>query len=127
MGKRMTQVWKIALILISLLTALNSRGEMVSDVESIYMGSCIACHGSDGTGAMPGVHDLTDPNGALKKSDQELFAVIRQGIDSSSGGIVMPPNGGNKNLTDAEISGLVRYLRTTFGSNELGPKPNIGD
>ncbi|MFH1820201.1 MAG: cytochrome c, partial [Pseudomonadota bacterium] len=27
--------------------------------QAVYNGTCIACHGSDGTGSLPGVPDLT--------------------------------------------------------------------
>ena len=119
-------MWKATLFLSSLLIAFNSWAEPAT-AERIYMSTCIACHGADGAGGMPGVSDLTDPAGSLNKSDQELFDAIRNGISPSPGGIVMPPNGGNQDLTDTEVYGLVHYLRTTFGRTEDVATHTIGD
>lgn len=95
--------------------------------EMIYMNSCIACHGADGSGVMPGVKDLADPNGALIKKDEELIRAIRYGVRAARGGIAMPPNGGNPNLTDADIRSLISYLRAVFGREANTTTPHTGE
>lgn len=113
--------WPLFLVLISTAQADPGRAEM------IYMSSCIACHGSDGSGVMPGVRDLSDPNGALMKEDKELFKAIRDGVRAADGGIAMPPNGGNPNLTEADIRSLISYLRVAFIPKGDTDASNIGE
>jgi len=45
----------------------------------IYFGACVACHGSDGAGAMPEVPDLTEANSPLTKPDAALTAQYHRG------------------------------------------------
>ncbi|MBX3646355.1 MAG: c-type cytochrome [Rhodocyclaceae bacterium] len=82
--------------------------------QSIYEGTCIACHGSDGQGAIPGVPDFTDPAGRLTQSDDVLRKHVREGFQSPGSPMAMPPGGGNQDLTDQNISDVLSYLRATF-------------
>ena len=84
--------------------------------ESLYNQTCVACHGPSGKGAIPGVADLTRPDGALAKSDDALFKSIKEGLQSPGAALAMPPNGGNSALTDEDIRALLAYLRATFAS-----------
>ncbi len=86
--------------------------------EKIFEQSCAACHGSDGTGAIAGVPDLTQFKGfkSGENSDAALFehfSHVKQGI-KSSGPISMPPKGGNPNLTDQDIRDVLKYMREKF-------------
>ena len=40
---------------------------------AVFNGTCIACHGSDGTGNLPGVPDLTERSGLLSQDDAVLL------------------------------------------------------
>jgi len=82
---------------------------------AVYARSCIACHGIDGAGAMPGIADLTDQNGPLSKSDDVLLKSIINGIDSGSSPTPMPAKGGDENLTEAEARLVLDYIRRGFG------------
>jgi mono/diheme cytochrome c family protein len=82
--------------------------------KAIYQQNCIACHGTDGTGALPGVPDLTIKKGRLAKSDSTLIKNIIQGFQSAGSPMAMPPKGGNTKLTDTDIKEVVGYLRETF-------------
>ncbi len=82
---------------------------------NIYQQTCIACHGADGKGALPGVADFTAPNGPLSKSVQALFQNIKNGFQSPGAALAMPAKGGNPDLSDADILAVIAHLRTTFG------------
>ena len=91
---------------------------LATDGAQLYAQSCLACHGSDGVGVMPGVRDLTDPGGPLSKADDALFLSIRDGVQSMEGAVAMPARGGNPALRDSDIYLLIDYLRRNFGSDE---------
>lgn len=79
--------------------------------EQVYMGSCMVCHGDDGSGGMPGVPDLTG-NKALFNGDETLLVSrIKAGIATPGAAVSMPPNGGNPDLTVQQIELVLEYLR----------------
>jgi cytochrome c5 len=84
--------------------------------EAVYSQTCIACHGTNGKGAIPGVADFTDKDGSLSKADAVLIKNIIEGFQSPGSFMAMPPNGGNPGLTENDVKAVVAYLRTTFGS-----------
>lgn len=89
-----------------------------NDVEAgkaIYSQTCIACHGANGKGAIPGVADLTQSGGALAKSDEALIQSITEGMQSAGSPLAMPPKGGNPALSEADIKAVLAYLRAAFG------------
>jgi len=84
--------------------------------KEVYSQTCVACHGANGKGAIPGVADFTDENGSLSKSDAELIKNITDGFQSPGSFMAMPPKGGNPGLAEADIKAVLAYLRKTFGS-----------
>ena len=84
--------------------------------EKVYAQTCIACHGANGKGSIPGVSDFTKADGPLAKSDDTLFASIRDGLVTPGKPLSMPPKGGIPTLTDDEIQAVIEYLRSSFGS-----------
>lgn len=83
--------------------------------HEIYDGNCIACHGADGKGRVPGASDFTAKNGALSKPDDTLTKHITEGFQSPGSPMAMPAKGGNPNLTETDIRNVLAYLRRTFG------------
>jgi len=83
--------------------------------EKVYAQTCIACHGVNGKGAIPGVSDFTRVDGPLAKSDEALFASIRDGLATPGKPLSMPPKGGNPALSDDDIQAVIKYLRSSFG------------
>jgi len=79
----------------------------------LYLQSCAACHGVDGTGAMPGVPDLTAASGLLTKSMETLLAEVKTGIPARDG-MGMPPKGGNPDLTEAQLRAILQYMKHEF-------------
>lgn len=84
--------------------------------KAVYSQTCIACHGASGKGMIPGVRDLTDADGALAKSDEELVKNITDGFQTPGSAMPMPPRGGNPTLTEDDIKAVVIYLRAEFGT-----------
>jgi mono/diheme cytochrome c family protein len=83
--------------------------------QSIYSQTCIACHGANGKGTIPGVNDFTKTDGPLAKSDEELAKSISEGLATPGAALTMPAKGGNPSLTDGDILSLIAYLRSEFG------------
>jgi len=81
----------------------------------IYNQICIACHGSNGKGMVPGAPDFTQPNGRSTQSDDVLPKHITEGFQSSGSPMAMPLKGGNPSLTAADIQAVLGYLREHFG------------
>lgn len=81
----------------------------------IFAQACVACHGRDGKGAIPGVPDLTAAGGRLSKSDSVLLRNMINGFQSSGSPMAMPPRGGNPSLTDRDMADVLAHLRATFG------------
>lgn len=96
----------------------SASGPAVADPAAgavIYQRDCVACHGKDGKGTLPGVRNFNAADGPLAKSDDELVRNITNGYKSPQGAMAMPPNGGNPGLTNADVRAVLQYLRQTFG------------
>lgn len=83
--------------------------------KEIYEATCIACHGADGKGALPGVPDLSSPSGPMKSGDELLLKRTRDGYQSPGSPMAMPPKGGNPSLTDEDLKAVLIYIRRSFG------------
>lgn len=83
--------------------------------EAVYSQTCIACHGGDGTGTIPGVRDFSAKDGPLSKPDEELVNNITNGFQSPGAFMAMPPKGGNPALTEADIVAVLAFIRAEFG------------
>jgi cytochrome c5 len=80
----------------------------------IYSQTCVACHGDNGKGTVPGAPNFTRTDGPLSQSDGTLFKHIKLGFKSSGSPMAMPPKGGNMSLTDADIKAVLEYLKATY-------------
>ncbi len=83
--------------------------------KEVYEKTCIACHGADGKGAVPGAANFTDPNGRLSKPDDVLLQHIINGYQTPGSPMAMPAKGGNPTITDDEAKSTLKYIRDTFG------------
>ena len=81
---------------------------------AIFNGTCIACHGSDGSGNIPGVPDLTGRKGLLSQADAVLLKRMKNGFQSPGSAMAMPPRGGDPALTDADLKSVLKYMRKEF-------------
>jgi len=83
--------------------------------KDIYSNTCVACHGVNGSGAIPGTPDFTVPAGPLAKSDAELIRSITAGFQTPGSPMAMPAKGGNPDLNAADVRAVLGYLREQFG------------
>lgn len=83
--------------------------------RDIYMNSCIACHGPDGQGALPGVPDLAGIEWTAGPDDATRLKRVREGFQNPGSPLAMPPKGGNPALTDADLKAVLDYMRKEFG------------
>lgn len=83
--------------------------------SALYGQYCLACHGADGGGMTPGVPDLSDAAGVLRKSDADLLRSLTEGVQRPGATLPMPPKGGNPALTSADMQAVLAYLRSEFG------------
>lgn len=102
------------------LLSLNVIGAESADPlargQEVYQGTCIACHGADGTGMLPGVPDLTTQDGPMSNPDDVLVERMLNGFQSPGSPMAMPAKGGNPNLNEEDIRAVLHYLRAEFGS-----------
>ena len=109
-------LFKICILIINLLLfTFNANADKLSmNGEQIYIKNCQVCHADDGSGAMPGVTDLTDNREWLTMPESKLLSRMNQGIQKDGAAVTMPPKGGNPDLTDADIKAVITYMRNTF-------------
>ena len=81
----------------------------------IYAQTCVACHGADGRGVLPGVPDFTSASGPLAKEDA-LLQHITDGFQTPGSPMAMPSKGGNPDLTEEDVMSVLRYLREHYGT-----------
>ncbi len=108
----------LLLVLIAPALAFAEDSPVAADVaagQAVYAQTCIACHGADGKGAIPGVKDFTAMDGPLSKSDAELVTNVSQGFQSPGSFMAMPAMGGNPTLTETDVRAVLNYLRAAFG------------
>ncbi len=84
--------------------------------KAVYSQTCIACHGANGKGAIPGVTDFTGKDSPLSKPAAVLVKNISEGFQTPGSFMAMPAKGGNPALTEADVMAVLAYLRAEFGS-----------
>ena len=112
--------WNRILPALVLAVALVSPGhaeELIGDPvagEAIYNQTCVACHGDDGGGTIPGAPDFGAPDGVLAGDDGVLLDHILNGFESPGPLMPMPAKGGNDSLTIRDIRNVLTYLHDHF-------------
>lgn len=81
---------------------------------AVFNGTCVACHGDDGKGIMPGMPDFTQSGGVLSLPTKVLEKRITDGFSDGNAPMPMPPKGNNPNLTPNDIRNVIAYMRNTF-------------
>lgn len=91
--------------------SVNIRAPKI-DAAGTFQSQCAKCHGQDGKGieSLPGIPNFTDASWQAKHTDKELGEAI------SAGKGIMPPY--KDKLAAAEITGLVKYIRTLGGASK---------
>lgn len=96
------------------LTPATTANDSLSG-KTIYDQTCIACHGENAKGAIPGVPDLTEVGGPLSQTEDVLLMNIINGMQSPGSAMAMPPKGGNPNLSESDVRSVIAYLYSSFG------------
>lgn len=110
------------LILTAVLTPFLAHAEDMSGTanvdagKAVYGQTCIACHGANGKGTIPGVTDFTAKDSPLSKSDTDLEKNISDGFQTPGAMMGMPAKGGNPGLTEEDVRAVLAYIRDEFGS-----------
>ncbi|MBK79934.1 MAG: cytochrome c, class I [Gammaproteobacteria bacterium] len=111
----MCKRWKLVAAIVVLVPVGAAAGEPAAAGRSLYQQTCIACHGPDGRGVLPGMASLRAADGPLSQTDEVLLRSILDGKQSANSPLTMPPRGGNPSLTEADARALVAFLRAEFG------------
>lgn len=86
--------------------------------ETVYMGTCVACHGPDAKGVQGLGKSLypADSEFVAQKTDDELVAFILAGRTPddplNTTGVGMPAKGGNPAITEQQLYDVVAYMRS---------------
>lgn len=88
--------------------------------EKIFAAACSTCHGAGGTGGRSWVNNVNAPRiaGLRMWSDTTVKNFIRNGSDNRG-----MPGFGPAEITDAELTNLVSWLRNNCGSGMMGSCP----
>lgn len=106
----------LSFVFASTLLVGAAQADPLARGREVYDGTCIACHGGDGAGVLPGVPDLTAKDGPLTNPDAVLVERITDGFQSPGAIMAMPAKGGDPNLTEEDVHAVLHYIRTEFGS-----------
>ena len=102
-------------LLILALGAFAAGAQASSHGKTVYERTCVACHGADGKGTLPGVPPLGGKNGRLVKPDDVLVKNMLEGFQSPGSTLAMPPKGGDPSLTEDDAKAVLQYMRKAFG------------
>jgi len=98
--------------------ATAPKGSMTG--EQVYAQICKTCH-EPGLAGAPKIGDKAAWQPRIAQGEQTLVQHAIHGFQGKTG--VMPPKGGNANLTDEEVHRAVVYLANHAGANWKEPAP----
>ena len=111
--RSLTHPWTFAQLDENLELHLSREWDPVAGGE-IYDETCVACHGEDGAGAVPGAPDFTLQDGVLAQADDVLMNHIEDGFKSPGSMLEMPAKGGDDTLEMDDIMNVLSYLHRKF-------------
>jgi mono/diheme cytochrome c family protein len=87
---------------------------LAGDAKASFESNCAKCHGTDGKGQTKmgqklGAKDYTDAKVQDALKDDVAAKAIKEGLKDADGKTLMKPA---EDLSDADIKGLVAYMRT---------------
>lgn len=101
---------------LALSVSVSAQAGTSAEGEQLYNQTCVACHGKNGKGNLPGVPDFTKKDGRLTKTDEMLVNNIMNGFKSPGSSMAMPAKGGMGSLTRDQAAAIVSYLREAFAA-----------
>jgi cytochrome c6 len=101
----------IAIIAAAAMVAMAAQAE---DAKTTWTAKCAGCHGKEGKGDTKlgqklEIRDYSDAKIQATLKDEEMFKTIKEGLKKGDK-TLMKPYGDT--LSDADIKGLVAYVRT---------------
>ncbi len=106
----------VTVLFVQMILMTNSAMAEESAADN-YKAYCWQCHGMNGDGKGVNIRDMsvqprdhTNAEDMSTRTDADLFKAIKEGGQAINKSVLMPPWSGT--LTDKEIRGLVKYLRT---------------
>ena len=90
-------------------------GGNITNGDKIYHETCVACHGEDGRGAVPGAPNFLQKGGPLSKPHAVMMKHIMNGFSEPGHDLSMPPKGGNPDLSAQDLKDVHAYLHRQFG------------
>ena len=82
--------------------------------KAVYEGTCIACHGPEGQGSVPGAPDFAAADDIFAQERKVVLRHMREGIRSPGSPMGMPPRGGDDSVTDQDLLDALAYIRQAF-------------
>jgi len=79
--------------------------------KAVYEGTCVACHGPEGHGSVPGAPDFADADAIFAQKRQTLLTNMAEGLRRPGSPMGMPPRGGDDSLTDQDLLDALAYIR----------------
>jgi mono/diheme cytochrome c family protein len=97
--------------------------------RTLFVATCATCHGANGAG-VPGLgKGLTHSVFVYETKDAKLVDFIRKGRDVSdplnTTKVAMPPLGGNPDLTTADLSAIVVFMRGLQDPRRVPDVPEV--
>ena len=92
----------------------QQSSQAASKGKAVYLKTCVACHGSNGKGAVPAAPDLTSKNSPLYQSDAVVLAHMENGFQSPGSQMAMPAKGGDASLTKQDLQDVLLYMKSKF-------------
>src|SRR5437762_9191335 len=94
--------------------AASALSASAADAKAAYEKDCAKCHGADGKGDTKmgkklGAKDYSDAKVQAEMKDDQACKAIKEGLKDKGGKTLMKPAEG---LADADIQGMVAYMRT---------------
>jgi cytochrome c553 len=104
---------KKIILLAGIVSFAAAMSASAAEPKDTWTSSCARCHGADGKGQTTmgrklGAKDYTDATVQAALTDDAAVKAIKEGFTDKDGKTVMKPA---QNLSDADIKGLVTYMR----------------
>jgi cytochrome c5 len=92
---------------------VNEGGDPAKGAK-IYNETCIACHGADGRGTVPGAPDFNKKGAVESRPHEVMTRHIKNGFREPGKPLAMPPKGGNPDLNDDDVLDVQAFLHKRF-------------
>jgi len=96
----------------------SAASPTLEEGKALYEQACAACHGFDGAGIPTLGNTFIGSEFLATNDDAAVLAMIRAGREpgapENKSGVAMPASGGRPDLTDAQLTAIIGYIRNAF-------------